>query len=105
MRMAAQDGKRLMHSEIHVGGARIFVMDDFPEHRGSHGVDAVFPPDQIKVTSVTMHLEVEDCDAAVKRAAAARATVTMAPLGFFLGPPAPLIIAPFAHSYTFPPPT
>ena len=69
MRMPAQDGKRLMHSEIHVNGARIFVMDDFPEHRGSHGVDAVFPPDQIKGTSVTMHLEVEDCDAAVKRAA------------------------------------
>ena len=25
LRMPAQDGKRLMHSEIHVGGARIFV--------------------------------------------------------------------------------
>ena len=71
VRMPAQDGKRLMHSEIHVNGARIFVMDDFPEHRGSHGVDAVFPPNQIKGTSVTMHLEVENCDAAVKRAAEA----------------------------------
>ena len=68
VRMPAEDGKRLMHSEIQVNGARIFVMDDFPEHRGSHGVDAVFPPDQIKGTSVTMHLEVENCDAAVKRA-------------------------------------
>ncbi len=78
MRMPAQDGKRLMHSEIHVGGGRIFVMDDFPEHRSAHGmVDAVFPPDQIKGTSVTMHLEVENCDAAVKRAADAGATVTM----------------------------
>jgi PhnB protein len=47
IRMPAQDGKRLMHSEINVAGARIFVMDDFPEHRGQHGVDAVFPPDQI----------------------------------------------------------
>ena len=44
VRMPAEDGKRLMHSEIQVNGARIFVMDDFPEHRGSHGVDAVFPP-------------------------------------------------------------
>ena len=34
IRMPAQDGKRLMHSEINVAGARIFVMDDFPEHRG-----------------------------------------------------------------------
>jgi PhnB protein len=79
MRMPAQDGKRLMHSEIRVGGARIFVMDDFPEHRCSQMVDAVFPPDQIKGTSVTMHLEVENRDAAVKRAADAGATVTMAP--------------------------
>src|SRR5450631_1992947 len=52
MRMPAQDGKRLMHSEIHVNGARIFVMDDFPEHRSEYGmVDSVFPPDQIKGTS------------------------------------------------------
>ena len=36
MRMPAQDGKRLMHSEIAVNGARIFVMDDFPEHRAEH---------------------------------------------------------------------
>ena len=32
VRMPAEDGKRLMHSEIQVNGARIFVMDDFPEH-------------------------------------------------------------------------
>ena len=55
MRMPAQDGKRLMHSEIHVNGARIFVMDDFPEHRGSHGAEAVFPPEQIK-----MHIAADD---------------------------------------------
>jgi PhnB protein len=85
IRMPAQDGKRLMHSEINVGGARIFVMDDFPEHRGSHGVDAVFPPDQIKGTSVTMHLEVENCDAAVKRARDAGATVTLEPWDSFWG--------------------
>ena len=83
--MPAEDGKRLMHSEIQVNGARIFVMDDFPEHRGSHGVDAVFPPDQIKGTSVTMHLEVENCDAAVKRARDAGATVTLEPWDIVLG--------------------
>src|SRR3979411_2675624 len=70
MRMPAQDGKRLMHSEIHVGGARIFVVDDFPEHRCPQGmVDAVFPPDEIKGTSVTMHLEVGNCEAEVDGAA------------------------------------
>ncbi len=102
MRMPAQDGKRLMHSEIHVGGGRIFVMDDFPEHRSAHGmVDAVFPPDQIKGTSVTMHLEVENCDAAVKRAADAGATVTMAPWDAFWGARYARIMDPFGHSWSF----
>src|SRR3954471_1587570 len=54
MRMPAQDGKRLMHAEIQLNGARILLMDDFPEHRAPGGhVDAVFPPDQMKGTSVT----------------------------------------------------
>src|SRR5258708_27442914 len=35
MRMPAQDGKRLLHSEIQVRGPGTFVMDDFPAHRGS----------------------------------------------------------------------
>ena len=30
VRMPAEDGKRLIHSEIQINGARIFVMDDFP---------------------------------------------------------------------------
>jgi PhnB protein len=103
IRMPAQDGKRLMHSEINVGGARIFVMDDFPEHRGQHGVDAVFPPDQIKGTSVTMHLEVENCDAAVKRAADAGATVTLEPWDSFWGARYARIMDPFGHSWSFAP--
>jgi PhnB protein len=102
LRMPAQDGKRLMHSEIHINGARIFVMDDFPEHRCPQGmVDAVFPPDQIKGTSVTMHLEVENCDAAVKRAAEAGATVTMAPWDAFWGARYARIIDPYGHSWSF----
>src|SRR3546814_17704660 len=32
MRLPAEDGKRLMHSEMKVGEARIFVRDAFPEH-------------------------------------------------------------------------
>jgi PhnB protein len=102
MRMPAQDGKRLMHSEIHVNGARIFVMDDFPEQRCSEGMmDAVFPPDRIKGTSVTIHLEVDNCDAAVKRAAEAGATVTMPPWDAFWGARYGRIIDPFGHSWSF----
>jgi len=102
MRMPAQDGKRLMHAEILISGARVFLMDDFPEHRapGDH-VDAVFPPDQMKGTSVTMHVEVENCDAAIKRARDAGATVTMEPWDSFWGARYARIIDPFGHSWSF----
>ena len=96
LRMPAQDGKRLMHAEIQLNGARVFLMDDFPEHRGpGDHVDAVFPPDQMKGTSVTMHLEVENCDTAVKRARDAGATVTMEPWDSFWGARYARIIDPF----------
>jgi PhnB protein len=101
LRMPAQDGKRLMHAELHLNGSRFFLNDDFPEHRNTYGADAVFPPDRIKGTSVTMHLEVENCDAAVKRAAEAGATVTMPPWDAFWGARYARIIDPFGHSWSF----
>jgi len=101
LRMPAQDGKRLMHAELHLNGSRFFLNDDFPEHRNTYGADAVFPPDQIKGTSVTMHLEVENCDAAVKRAAEAGATVTMPPWDAFWGARYARVIDPFGHSWSF----
>jgi PhnB protein len=101
LRMPAKDGRRLMHAELHLRGMRFFLNDDFPEHRGTCMMDAVFPPDQIKGTSVTLHLEVEDCDAAVKRAADAGATVTMAPWDAFWGARYGRVIDPFGHSWSF----
>jgi len=101
LRMPAQDGKRLMHAELHLNGSRFFLNDDFPEHRNTYGADAVFPPDRIKGTSVTMHLEVENCDAAVKRAAEAGATVTMPPWDAFWGARYARIVDPFGHSWSF----
>jgi PhnB protein len=99
MRMTAQDGKRLMHAEINVNGARIFVVDDFPEC-AEHGGN-VRPPDVLAGTSVTVHLEVADCDAAIKRAADAGATVTMAPGDSFWGARYGRIVDPFGHAWSF----
>ena len=100
-RMTAKDGKRLMHAELRLNGMRFFLNDDFPEHRCTYAADAVFPPSVIEGTSVTMHLEVEDCDAAVKRAADAGATVTMPPWDAFWGMRYGRVIDPFGHSWSF----
>lgn len=100
-RMPAQDGKRLMHAELHFSGARFFVNDDFPEYRATHGDDPVFPPDQLKGTTFTMHLEVENCDAAVKRAEQAGAKVTQVPWDAFWGARYARILDPFGHAWSF----
>jgi len=62
MRLPAQDGKRLMHSEIHVNGARIFVVDDFPEMRAKDGASNWGTPQMLGGTTVTIHIEVANCD-------------------------------------------
>ena len=48
-----------------------------------------------------MHLEVADCDAAVKRAADAGATVTMPPMDAFWGARYGQVVDPFGHAWSF----
>jgi PhnB protein len=100
-RLPANDGRRLMHAELNLRGMRLFLNDDFPEHRCNYVADAVFPPKTIGGTAVTMHLEVDDCDAAVQQAEAAGATVTMAPWDAFWGMRYARILDPFGHSWAF----
>ena len=69
MRMPTEDGKRIMHSEIQLNGARVFVRDHFPEHCTAQGGHRQVPPEELGGTPVTLHLEVPNCDDAVSRAA------------------------------------
>jgi PhnB protein len=101
-RMPAQDGKRLMHSQIEVNGAKLFLRDDFPEFRGGNEpCAAVLPPKTLNGTTVVMHLEVADCDAAVARAEAAGAKVILAPTDAFWGARYAQIADPFGHVWSF----
>lgn len=99
MRVPAEDGKRLLHAEIAVNGARVFVRDDFPEYCGQQGKDLT--PRGLGGTPVTLHLEVKNCDEAVKRAEAAGAKVMMPPEDAFWGARYAQIIDPFGHSWSF----
>ncbi len=101
-RMPYEDGKRLMHSEISVLGARIFVVDAFPEFRGpEHGGDHYRTPTELKGTSVTIHLEVPNCDEAVQRMADAGGTVTQPPWDAFWGARYGRVRDPFGHEWSF----
>lgn len=99
MRLPAEDGKRLMHSEIIVGDARFFVRDAFPEYCPSGGKDGT--PKTFGGTAVTLHLQVENCDAAVERAASAGATVVMPPADQFWGDRYGVVVDPFGHAWSF----
>lgn len=97
MRMPADDGKRILHAEMEVNGARVFVMDDFPEHnRGKRSTPAA-----LSGTPVTLHLDVSNCDAAVKRAVSAGAKVTLAPMDAFWGMRYAQVVDPFGHCWSF----
>jgi PhnB protein len=99
MRMPAEDGKRLMHAEMKLGDARIFVRDAFPEHCPSGGTDG--SPKTYGGTAITLHLRVANCDSAVERAASAGAMVAMPPADQFWGDRYALVVDPFGHLWSF----
>jgi PhnB protein len=101
MRMPAEDGKRLMHAQLTINGATVFLMDDFPEHRGQHGGIKIFPATEIGGTPIKIHLEVPNCDEAVKRAEAAGAKVTMSPWDAFWGARYAEVSDPFGLAWSF----
>ncbi len=95
-RMPAPDG-RVMHASIRVGKSLVFMADDFPEFCGGHESS----PKALKGTPVTFHQYVKDCDAAIKRAADAGATVSMPAADMFWGDRYGVVTDPFGHNWAF----
>ncbi|MBW7906690.1 MAG: VOC family protein [Phycisphaerae bacterium] len=96
MAMPAPDG-RIMHAEFTVGGRPIYLCDDFPEYCGGQPKT----PTALKASPVTIHQYVRDCDAAIKRAADAGATVTMPASDMFWGDRYGKVTDPFGHEWSF----
>jgi uncharacterized glyoxalase superfamily protein PhnB len=96
-RHPAPDGRRIMHAEIRIGGRPVFLVDDFPEYCGGKSCS----PTALGGTPVTMHRFVDDCDAAIKRAEQAGATVTMPAQDMFWGDRYGIVTDPFGHSWSF----
>jgi uncharacterized glyoxalase superfamily protein PhnB len=95
-RAPAPDG-RIMHAAIRIGGAPLFLVDDFPEYCGGKSQT----PKSLGGTPVTIHRYVEDCDAAIERAQKAGATVQMPPADMFWGDRYGVVVDPFGHSWSF----
>ena len=85
------DGK-VGHSELAVGEARWMMSDEFADH----GVAA---PDPARGAGVTLHLTVDDCDAAAARVVAAGVEMSRGPED---SPPAGRVAVftdPFGHRW------
>ncbi len=90
-RNVAEDGQRLMQAGLRINDGWIMLSDEFPEWRGSDE-----PPPQ----GVTLHLQVDDADRWVARAAAAGATVTMPVGDQFWGDRYGQVTDPFGHRWS-----
>jgi len=97
-RIAAPDGKRLLHVRLVVFGSRLIVMDELAEvnEMGSR----FFAPSHLNGTSVTLHVQVEDASLVWKNALAAGA-VEVIPLALqFWGEYYGRLKDPFGHEWT-----
>jgi uncharacterized glyoxalase superfamily protein PhnB len=96
-RVPSPDGSKIMHAAIRVGGSLVFLVDDFPEFCGGKSES----PRALGGSPVTMHRFVPDCDAAIKRAADAGASVLMPAADMFWGDRYGTIVDPFGHRWSF----
>lgn len=97
VRMPAEDGKRLMHAQVKIGGSTMYLCDDFPEYCGGKS----HTPEALGGTPTTLHRYVQDCDAAIKQAADAGATVIMPAQDMFWGDRYGQVKDPFGHTWSF----
>jgi PhnB protein len=91
-RMPADDGKRLLHCHMKINGADVMISDCFPEMGEGFG----FQP----TSSITLHLQVKDIDAWVKRAVEAGAKLTMPVELMFWGDRFGKVLDPFQINWS-----
>ena len=96
-RMLAPDKKRIMHAQIQIGSKVLFLVDDFPEYCGGKANSAK----ALGGSPVTIHQYVRDCDAAIRQAEKAGATVVMPVQDMFWGDRYGVLKDPFGHTWSF----
>ena len=86
-------GGKLMHAALRIGDSHVMLVDEMPEW-GALG------PKALKGSSVTLHLYVDDVDAAIEKAVAAGAKVTMPVADMFWGDRYGKLEDPFGHQWS-----
>jgi PhnB protein len=94
-RMPMPDGKTIAHAELQIGNGRIMLSEEFPGQPG-----CAVSPTTAKTTTSTVHLYVDDCDAAFKQAVNVGATAAMPPMDMFWGDRFAKVVDPFGHHWS-----
>ncbi len=95
-RMAAPDGKKLIHAAITINGGLVMMSDDFPEfNSGRAGT-----PEALGGSPVVIHLDLPDVDAVWNQAVDAGATITMPLEDQFWGDRYGQLTDPFGHRWS-----
>jgi uncharacterized glyoxalase superfamily protein PhnB len=92
-RMPGPDGRSLAHAHLRIGGGALYLCDEAPAMNAR-------APTSIGGTPVSMHIYVDDVDAAFSRAVEAGATVTMPLTNMFWGDRFGKLRDPFGHEWT-----
>ncbi len=95
-RMPMPDGSKLMHAEMKIGNNVFYLADDFPEFCEGKARS----PKALGGTPLNIHQYVADCDAAIKKALDAGATLTMPATDMFWGDRFGKITDPFGHEWS-----
>lgn len=87
-----EPGGRIGHAEMDFGGTTVMLCDEYPEYN-------IRGPQPGVPTSVTIHLHVDDADAAIERAIAAGARLERPPSDAFYGERGGSVFDPFGHRW------
>ena len=83
---------RIGHAELDFGGTTIMISDEYPEA-------GIVGPETLNGTTFSVHLHVDDADAAVARAVAAGAAIVRPLRDQFYGERSGAIRDPFGHDW------
>lgn len=92
MRLVDPEG-RIGHAELDFAGTTVMLSEEFPEH-------GITGPASVGGTSFSIHLHVDDADAAIARAVAGGSELLMAPSDHFYGERSGAVRDPFGHRWT-----
>ena len=87
-----EPGGRVGHAEVRIGPSTVMLADEYPEH-------GIVGPQSLGGTTFSIHLHVDDVDAAFERAVSAGATIVHPLQNQFYGERSGTVRDPFGHEW------